>query len=51
VDFFMNPNLADCYLKLKSELDRLIQKKVSRFFSFAIDTRYVWMMLAIVLFY
>jgi hypothetical protein len=35
VDFFMDPNLADCYLKLKGELDRLIQKKVSRYFSFA----------------
>ncbi|RHN40516.1 putative RNA helicase [Medicago truncatula] len=35
VDFFMDPNLADCCLKLKGELDRLIQKKVSRFFSFA----------------
>ncbi|XP_024627593.2 DExH-box ATP-dependent RNA helicase DExH3 [Medicago truncatula] len=28
VDFFMDPNLADCCLKLKGELDRLIQKKL-----------------------
>lgn len=31
VDFFMDPNLADCYLKLKEELDKLLQKKVSRY--------------------
>ncbi|CAI8607078.1 unnamed protein product [Vicia faba] len=28
VDFFLDPNLADCYLKLKEELDKLIQKKL-----------------------
>ncbi|KOM49657.1 hypothetical protein LR48_Vigan08g048400 [Vigna angularis] len=28
VDFFMDPNLADCYLKLKEELNKLIQKKL-----------------------
>jgi len=33
VDFFMDPNLADCYLKVKEELNKLIQKKVSRYFS------------------
>jgi len=31
VDFFLDPNLADCYLKLKDELDKLIQKKVRIF--------------------
>lgn len=31
VDFFMDPNLADCYLKLKEALNKLIQKKVSRY--------------------
>lgn len=31
IDFFMDPSLADCYLKLKEELDKLIQKKVSRY--------------------
>jgi len=36
VDFFMDPNLADCYLKLKEELDKLIQKKVSRYCFLAI---------------
>lgn len=28
IDFFMDSNLAECYLKLKEELDRLIQKKL-----------------------
>ncbi|QCD85833.1 ATP-dependent RNA helicase DHX36 [Vigna unguiculata] len=28
VDFFMDPNLADCYLKVKEELNKLIQKKL-----------------------
>ncbi|KAK8504265.1 hypothetical protein V6N13_062615 [Hibiscus sabdariffa] len=28
IDFFMDSSLADCYLKLKEELDRLIQKKL-----------------------
>ncbi|CAL0328781.1 unnamed protein product [Lupinus luteus] len=28
VDFFMDPNLADCYVKLKEELDKLLQKKL-----------------------
>ncbi|KAI5403762.1 hypothetical protein KIW84_051065 [Lathyrus oleraceus] len=28
VDFFLDPNLADFYLKLKEELDKLIQKKL-----------------------
>lgn len=27
-DFFMDPSLADCYLKVKEELDKLVQKKV-----------------------
>jgi len=31
VDFFMDPNLADSYVKLKEELNKLIQKKVSRY--------------------
>lgn len=31
VDFFMDPNLADSFLKLKEELNKLIQKKVSRY--------------------
>lgn len=30
VDFFMDPNLAECYSKLKEELDRLVQKKVRK---------------------
>lgn len=29
IDFFMDPSLMDCYLKLKEELNELIQKKVS----------------------
>ncbi|KAL1319937.1 hypothetical protein HN51_064658 [Arachis hypogaea] len=28
VDFFMDPNLSDCYLKMKEELNKLIQKKL-----------------------
>ncbi|GAB4836200.1 hypothetical protein Ancab_001114 [Ancistrocladus abbreviatus] len=28
IDFFMDPNLAECYWKLKEELDKLIQKKL-----------------------
>ncbi|KAL2326745.1 hypothetical protein Fmac_020172 [Flemingia macrophylla] len=28
VDLFMDPSLADCYLKLKEELNKLIQKKL-----------------------
>ncbi|KAL8162058.1 hypothetical protein V2J09_013547 [Rumex salicifolius] len=28
VDFFMDPNLADCYWKLKEEVDALLQKKL-----------------------
>lgn len=28
VDFFMDPSLAECYTKLKEELDKLIKKKV-----------------------
>lgn len=28
VDFFMDPSMADCYVKLKQELDNLLQKKV-----------------------
>ncbi|XP_038690760.1 DExH-box ATP-dependent RNA helicase DExH3 isoform X2 [Tripterygium wilfordii] len=28
VDFFMDPILADCYLKVKEELDKLLQKKL-----------------------
>lgn len=28
VDFFMDPSLAECYVKLKEELDTLLQKKV-----------------------
>lgn len=30
VDFFMDPTLAECYVKLKQELDNLLQKKVIR---------------------
>ncbi|KAJ6720057.1 ATP-DEPENDENT RNA HELICASE [Salix viminalis] len=29
IDFFMDHNLAECFLKLKEELDKLLQKKVS----------------------
>lgn len=29
VDFFMDPSLAECYVKLKEELNKLLQKKVS----------------------
>lgn len=28
IDFFMDPSLAECYLKLKEELNKLIQEKV-----------------------
>ncbi|KAG2262588.1 hypothetical protein Bca52824_069667 [Brassica carinata] len=28
IDFFMDPNLADSYVKLKEELDKLLQKKL-----------------------
>ncbi|KDP34648.1 hypothetical protein JCGZ_11961 [Jatropha curcas] len=28
IDFFMDPSLAECYLNLKEELDRLVQKKL-----------------------
>lgn len=28
IDFFMDPSLAECYVKLKDELDKLLQKKV-----------------------
>lgn len=28
IEFFMDPNLADCYLKLKVELEKLLQKKL-----------------------
>jgi ATP-dependent RNA helicase DHX36 len=28
IDFFMDHNLAECFLKLKEELDKLLQKKV-----------------------
>ncbi|CAA2949256.1 D -box ATP-dependent RNA helicase D 3, partial [Olea europaea subsp. europaea] len=28
VDFFMDPSLAECYVKLKEELDTLLQKKL-----------------------
>lgn len=31
IDFFMDPNLAECYVKLKDELDKLLQKKVRQF--------------------
>ncbi|GFY81200.1 DEA(D/H)-box RNA helicase family protein [Actinidia rufa] len=27
IDFFMDPSLAECYVKLKEELDKLLQKK------------------------
>ncbi|KAL0289636.1 UNVERIFIED_CONTAM: DExH-box ATP-dependent RNA helicase DExH3 [Sesamum angustifolium] len=27
IDFFMDPSLAECYVRLKEELDKLIQKK------------------------
>lgn len=29
IDFFMDPSLSECYLQLREELDKLIQKKVS----------------------
>jgi hypothetical protein len=29
IDFFMDPSLAECYLQLKEEFDKLIQQKVS----------------------
>lgn len=32
IDFFMDPNLADSYIKLKEELNKLLQKKASFFF-------------------
>lgn len=55
VDFFLDPNLADCYLKLKEELDKLIQKKVSSYLFTCNDipcllityTRHCSMMLAL----
>ncbi|XP_021897690.1 DExH-box ATP-dependent RNA helicase DExH3 isoform X3 [Carica papaya] len=28
IDFFMDPSLAECYLKLREELDKLLQKKL-----------------------
>ncbi|KAK9283052.1 hypothetical protein L1049_011280 [Liquidambar formosana] len=28
IDFFMDPSLAECYCKLKEELDKLLQKKL-----------------------
>lgn len=28
IEFFMDPTLADCYIKLKEELEMLLQKKV-----------------------
>ncbi|XP_057491891.1 DExH-box ATP-dependent RNA helicase DExH3 isoform X2 [Actinidia eriantha] len=28
IDFFMEPSLAECYVKLKEELDKLLQKKL-----------------------
>ncbi|KAJ8754295.1 hypothetical protein K2173_002746 [Erythroxylum novogranatense] len=28
IDFFMDPSLAECYLKLKEELDKLLEKKL-----------------------
>ncbi|GAV85634.1 dsrm domain-containing protein/DEAD domain-containing protein/Helicase_C domain-containing protein/HA2 domain-containing protein/OB_NTP_bind domain-containing protein [Cephalotus follicularis] len=27
IDFFMDPSLAECYMKIKQELDKLLQKK------------------------
>lgn len=29
IEFFMDPTLADCYIKLKEELEILLQKKVN----------------------
>lgn len=29
IEFFMDPTLADCYIKLKEELEMLLQKKVN----------------------
>lgn len=29
IDLFMDPSLAECYVQLKEELDKLIQKKVN----------------------
>lgn len=34
IDFFMDPNLADSYVKLKEELDKLLQKKASFLLNF-----------------
>lgn len=28
IDLFMDPSLVECYVQLKEELDKLIQKKV-----------------------
>lgn len=28
IELFMNPSLAECFLKLKEELEKLLQKKV-----------------------
>lgn len=35
VDFFMDPSLAECYTKLKEELDKLVKKKVRKPINFS----------------
>lgn len=34
VEFFMDPSLAECYVKLKEEVDKLVMKKVNLLVSF-----------------
>ena len=29
IEFFMDPSLAECYLKLKEEMENLLRKKVN----------------------
>lgn len=38
IDFFMDPNLADSYIKLKEELNKLLQNKASFFFRLQNET-------------
>lgn len=33
IDFFMDPSLAECFGKLRKELNRLLQKKVIEAFA------------------
>lgn len=34
VEFFMDPSLAECYVKLKEEVNKLLMKKVNLLVSF-----------------